>query len=289
MRAVVFALCFLSGDASGLGAESPVTESGPMIHVAAGPFFRGAPETQGDPDEHPQRQIYISGFSIDQFEVTNRQYQAFVQASGHRTPEHCCDTSYNLWTGATVLERQLDHPVTNVDWFDAQAFCAWAKKRLPTEAEWEKAARGSQGRLFPWGDVWDPRKVNGAAYWAGRDFETADGAKAWWADAGNELLGQKGDHGMLTLPVSALPEGATPEGVMHLAGNVWEWTADWYEATYYELAPDRDPGGPAEGAYKVTRGGSWLNHRHLLRTTARDGARPSMRNHGTGFRCARSD
>lgn len=260
-------------------------DGAPMVLIPEGPFLRGSPPGQGDPDEQPQRMIHLDAFYLDRYEITNRHYQAFLKATNHRAPEHCCDPSYNLWTSREIATELLDHPVVNVDWFDADAYCRWAGKRLPTEAEWEKAARGTEARLYPWGSQWDPTRANGVAYWAGRDFATADEAKIWWGEAGAELL-KKGVQGILTLPVTALEAGATPTGLMHLAGNVWEWVADWYDPQYYAASPDQNPKGPEAGEYKVLRGGSWLNHRHLLRTTARDASRPTMRNHGTGFRCA---
>ncbi len=264
------------------------TDGAPMVLIEEGPFIRGSAAGQGDPDEEPQRTITLNAVYLDKYEVTNRRYQAFLKATGHRIPEHCCDPSYNVWKGLEIDPVLLDHPVVNVDWFDAQAYCTWAWKRLPTEAEWEKAARGPGGRIYPWGNEWDPKRANGASYWAGKDFASPDEAKAWWADAGAELLAEKGVAGMLTLPVTALESGATPDGLMHLAGNLWEWVADWYDPQYYAAAPERDPQGPETGEYKVLRGGSWLNHRHQLRTTVRDGSRPTMRNHGTGFRCAKN-
>jgi formylglycine-generating enzyme required for sulfatase activity len=262
-------------------------DGGPMVLIAEGPFPRGSAAGDGDADERPQRSIHLSAFYIDRFEVTNVRYQAFLKATSHRTPEHCCDFSYNVWKGAEFPATLADHPVVNVDWFDSEAYCRWAGKRLPTEAEWEKAARGAEARLYPWGAAWDRLRVNGASYWAGKDFATAEDAKAWWGGDGAEVIEKKGFQGMLTLPVKALEQGATPTGLAHMAGNVWEWVADWYDQAYYATSPDRNPQGPESGEYKVTRGGSWLNHHHLLRTAARDGARPSMRNHGTGFRCAK--
>ncbi|HXF94123.1 MAG TPA: formylglycine-generating enzyme family protein [Nitrospiraceae bacterium] len=263
-------------------------DGAPMALIAEGPFLRGSAAGQGDPDEEPQRTIMLNAFYIDKYEVTNRRYQVFLKATAHRTPEHCCDPSYNVWRGTEIDPVLLDHPVVNVDWFDAEAYCKWAGKRLPTEAEWEKAARGPKGRLYPWGNAWDPKRANGASHWAGNDFASPAEVAAWWADAGAALLAEKGIRGMLTLPVTALESGATPEGVMHLAGNLWEWVADWYDPAYYAAAPERNPPGPETGDYKVLRGGSWLNHRRMLRTTARDGSRPTTRNHGTGFRCVRS-
>lgn len=271
-----------------LGAgESAGADDMPMVLISEGSFLRGSPSGQGDPDEQPQRVIHLNAFYLDRYEVTNRRYQAFLKATKHRTPEHCCDPSYNLWTGAEIDPALLDHPAVNVDWFDAAAYCAWAGKRLPTEAEWEKAARGPEGRVYPWGNTWDRTRANGVTYWAGQDFATQEEAKTWWNEAGAEVVTNKGRHGILTLPVTALESGATPNGLMHMAGNVWEWTADWYDANYYAVSPAQNPKGPESGEYKVLRGGAWLNHRHLLRTAARDGSRPSMRNHGTGFRCAK--
>jgi formylglycine-generating enzyme required for sulfatase activity len=276
----------LIGSDPALAALFVGKDAAPMVVIPEGSFPRGNSPGQGDADEQPQRSIHLSAFYIDRFEVTNRRYQAFLKAMNHRIPEHCCDFSYNVWKGTEFPAVLADHPVVNVDWFDAEAYCKWAGKRLPTEAEWEKAAKGSEGRVFPWGNTWGRTRVNSAPYWAGKDFATAEDAKAWWGDAGAEVIGKKGFQGMLTLPVTALEQGATPTGLMHMAGNVWEWVADWYDGSYYTVSPDGNPKGPEGGEYKVTRGGSWLNHQHLLRTTARDGARPSMRNHGTGFRCA---
>jgi formylglycine-generating enzyme required for sulfatase activity len=264
-------------------------DGAPMVLIEAGPFLRGSPEGQGDADEHTQRTITLSAFYIDRYEVTNRQYQAFLKATGHRIPEHCCNPAYNLWQGTSIDERLLDHPVVNVDWYDAVAYCTWAGKRLPTEAEWEKAARGTNGREYPWGNEQDRMRANGISYWAGTDIDSPEEAKAWLdSEQGQTVLAIKGIQGILTLPVTALERGATPTGLMHMAGNVWEWTADWYDPTYYEKAEAHDPKGPVAGEFKVHRGGSWLNHRGLLRSAARDGSRPTMRNHGIGFRCAKT-
>lgn len=283
---VFLALLTLNGLASARAAEVAGADGAPMVLIPEGPFLRGSPPGQGDPDEQPQRTIQLGAFYLDQYEVTNRRYQTFLKATNHRVPEHCCDPSYNLWKGTEIAASLLEHPVVNVDWLDARAYCKWAGKRLSTEAEWEKAARGPEGRVFPWGNQQDRMRANGASYWSGTDFASPEEAKAWWAENGAEVIATKGVQGILTLPVTALEQGATPTGLMHLAGNVWEWVSDWYDPKYYETSLDKNPKGPDGGEYKVLRGGAWLNHRHLLRTTARDGSRPTMRNHGTGFRCA---
>jgi len=270
-------------------AEFTGKDGAPLVLIAEGPFLRGNPESQGDADEHPQCTITLSAFHIDKYEVTNRRYRTFLKATGHRLPEHCCDPSLNLWKGTGIAEKLLDHPVVNVDWHDAVAYCAWAGKRLPTEAEWEKAARGSDGREYPWGNQHDRMRANGVSYWSGTDFGSPEEARAWWdSENGAGVIATRGVQRILTLPVTELEKGATPDGLMHMAGNVWEWTADWYDPKAYESMEERDPKGPEGGEFKVHRGGSWLNHRGLLRSAVRDGSRPTMRNHGTGFRCVKT-
>ena len=288
---LTFTLILLTVATSVQSAPADFTDKdgAPMVLIQEGPFLRGSAEGQGDPDERPQRTITLSSFYMDRYEVTNRRYQVFLQATNHRVPEHCCDQSYNLWKGTDVAPKLLDHPVVNVDWHDAVAYCTWAGKRLPTEAEWEKAARGMEGREYPWGNQHDRMRANGVSYWSGTDFGSSDEAKAWWgSENGVGVIATKGVQGILTIPVIELEKGATPTGLMHMAGNVWEWTADWYDPKAYENMEDRNPKGSEGGEFKVHRGGSWLNHRGLLRSAVRDGSRPSMRNHGIGFRCAKN-
>ena len=286
---LTFALILLTVATSVQAAEFVGKDGAPMVLIQEGPFLRGSAEGQGDLDEHPQRTITLSSFYIDRYEVTNRRYQAFLKATQHRTPEHCCDFSYNLWKGTEIDAKLLDHPVVNVDWHDAVTYCTWVGKRLPTEAEWEKAARGIEGREYPWGNRHDRMRANGVSYWSGTDFGSADEAKIWWGgENGAGVIAAKGVQSILTVPVTELEKGATLTGLMHMAGNVWEWTADWYDPKSYENVEERNPKGPEGGEFKVHRGGSWLNHRGLLRSAVRDGSRPSMRNHGIGFRCAKN-
>ncbi|MEK7293559.1 MAG: formylglycine-generating enzyme family protein [Nitrospirota bacterium] len=285
MLGLILLLIYLLSPAQ--AAEFTGKDGASMVLIQDGPFLRGSAEGQGDPEERPQRTITLSAFHIDKYEVTNRRYQAFLKATQHRTPEHCCDPSYNLWKGTEIAPKLLDHPVVNVDWHDAVAYCAWAGKRLPTEAEWEKAARGIEGREYPWGNQLDRMRANGVSYWSGTDFGSPEEARAWWnGENGSGVITAKGVQGILTVPVTELEKGATPTGLMHMAGNVWEWTAEWYDPKSYENSEERNPKGPEGGEFKVHRGGSWLNHRGLLRSAVRDGSRPTMRNHGIGFRCA---
>jgi formylglycine-generating enzyme required for sulfatase activity len=288
---LVFAIILLTSGAPAISSPAEFTskDGAAMVLIQEGPFLRGSAEGQGDADEHPQRTITLSAFHIDKYEVTNRRYQAFLRATQHRTPEHCCDPSYNLWRGTDIAPKLLDHPVVNVDWHDAVAYCTWEGKRLPTEAEWEKAARGIEGREYPWGNQHDRMRANGVSYWSGTDFGSPEEARAWWgSENGSGVIATKGVQGILTVPVTELEKGATPTSLMHMAGNVWEWTADWYDPKSYENVEERNPKGPEGGEFKVHRGGSWLNYRGLLRSAVRDGSRPTMRNHGTGFRCAKN-
>ena len=241
-------------------AHAAATESDPvqMVSIPAGEFLMGSPEGQGRADEWPQRSVYLDAFMIDQVEVTNERYMRFVKATGHRTPPN------PYGTGPLQSIAGIEHlPVVQTTWYDAKAYCGWAKKRLPTEAEWEKAARGTDGRLYPWGnDPPTPKRAN---------FDRE------WAE-------EKTLHA-----VGALPGGDSPYGVQDMAGNAREWVSDWYDAEYYQQAPDRNPQGPTKkGVVRSIRGGSWHSPAADLTTAARGRGGFALQTHGTGFRCARS-
>jgi formylglycine-generating enzyme required for sulfatase activity len=217
-----------------------------MVLVPAGEFIMGSEE--GEQDEAPEQKIYLDAFYIDKYEVTNAQYRRFVKATGHREPYDWKNDSFN----------QDDQPVVGVSWDDAAAYCEWRKKRLPTEAEWEKAARGQEGRRFPWGSKWNRQNANCST--SGKNKTAA---------------------------VGSYPQGVSPYGVYDMAGNIWEWCADWYGADYYHLIPKRNPTGPVSGDARVIRGGGWFDSQAQLRSANRYYSHPMVRYNGIGFRCAR--
>jgi formylglycine-generating enzyme len=230
----------------------------PMVTIPAGAFLMGSPEGEGRADERPQRAVSLDAFLIDQVEVTNQRYMEFVKASGHRTPPNPYGTG--LLISITGIEQL---PVVQTTWYDAKAYCTWAKKRLPTEAEWEKAARGTDGRLYPWGN--EPPTAKRANF--DREWEE-----------------EKTLH-----PVGSLPGGDSPYGVKDMAGNAREWVSDWYDAEYYQDALPRNPPGPdKKGVVRSIRGGSWHSPASDITTTARGRGGFALQTHGTGFRCARS-
>ena len=262
-----------------------------MVLVPAGEFTMGTPAgSNGLPDEHPARLVYLSAFWIDRYEVTNAAYETFVQATDYLAPANANPAS-TLWEHNRPLPGIEQHPVVNVSWLDAVAFCRWTEKRLPTEAEWEKTARGPTGRLYPWGNEWDFEKANSASYWAKRTVEFSNSVdwEAFWIKGEGALISkQKGVRGeVLTLPVGSFPAGVGPYGAWDLAGNAAEWVQDWYNPNYYTTAPVSDPQGPERGAIKAMRGGSWLKPAISLRTTDRDWGTMDSHPSGTGFRCAR--
>lgn len=275
------------------GAASPEGNREPddMVLVPAGEFFMGTPEgTEGFPDEHPQRLVFLSAFLIDRYEVTNAQYERFVRETAHRLPANP-NPAVTLWEQGAPLPGIADHPIVNVGWEDAAAYCHWVGKRLPTEAEWEKAARGTDGRRYPWGNEWDIRLANSASYWAGRtiEFQSGEDWTAFWVKGeGARIVRERGIKGeVLTLPVGSFPEGASPYGLHDMAGNAAEWVEDWYDPNYYKAAPVSDPPGPPKGVLKVMRGGSWLKPAASLRASDRDFGNLQSRPSGTGFRCAK--
>lgn len=235
-------------------------DGAPMVLVPAGEFTMGSNE--GSDDEKPVHQIYLDAYYIDKYEVTVGQYAKFLEATSMNAPP--------MWTTMDQPPHRK-RPVVNVDWEDANNYCEWAEKRLPTEAEWEKAARGTDGRIYPWGN--DPPNQLRANY----------GKEKW------------NKHTAL-VPVGQLKDGKSPYGIYDLAGNVWEWVSDWYDPSYYATSPSRNPNGPENGKYKVLRGGSWDLAPEQLRSTRRDFNNPSSfdydapsyRNFNSGFRCAKN-
>jgi formylglycine-generating enzyme required for sulfatase activity len=216
----------------------------------------------GSPDGGPPHRVYLEAFYIDKYEVTNEQYLRFVQSAGGLCRDHICldtkaenpDSHIVYQTGRyTVEPGYAQHPVTLVSWYGARAYCEYQGKRLPTEAEWEKAARGIDGRGYPWGDTADRARLN----------------------AGNQV----GD----TTPVGSYPAGASPYGVYDVAGNVWEWTADWYQA--YPASSYHSSFFVEK--YKVVRGGSCNHPVSDARAALRDLAHPARPIHVVGFRCVR--
>lgn len=261
-----------------------------MVRVAAGEFRMGAASAAGGlPDEQPERSVFLDAFYIDRFEVTNDAYFQFVSSTGHRVPENL-NPAATLWKDRTPQPGIERHPVVNVSWTDADAYCRWVGKRLPTEAEWEKAARGTDARRYPWGNQWELSLANSASYWAGRTVEfnsAADWEAFWIKGEGSQIAKEKGLNGeVLTMPVGSFPAVASAYGLLDMAGNVAEWVQDWYNPNYYPSAPLTNPAGPERGAIKSMRGGSWLKPAVSLRTTDRDWGTMDSRPSGTGFRCA---
>ncbi len=225
-----------------------------MVLIPAGKFIMGSDNRL--PDEGPQHDVTLNAFYIDIYEVTNLQYKKFNDTTKRRSPAH--------FRNRTFPDGKVDHPVTYVSWEDADAYCKWAGKRLPTDQEWEKAARGADGRIFPWGNEFDVRNANTPLRW--------------------KQIGVFGD----TAPVGSFTGGASPYGVYDMSGNVWEWTASWYKAYPNNQAPSESYGE----RYKTLKGGSWFDcsfYNCGISAPVFNRAFFSVRNKNDsfGFRCAR--
>ena len=250
-----------------------------MVLIPAGTFQMGS--TTGDVDEVPVHTVELDAFYIDQHEVTNAEYQAFVAATGHPPPRGIGYTAvyellkndYEPWNDPGF--NHPDQPVTTVTWFDATAYCEWVGKRLPTEAEWEKAARGGlEGARYPWGDT-EPGNTSANFADSQTEFE-------WRSPDVN-------DGFLFTAPVGTFPPNGY--GLFDMAGNVWEWCADWYSPTYYSDVqgaenPPRNPTGPDTGERRVLRGGTWYRAVHTIRNAERVSDFPNSSLNVVGFRCA---
>jgi len=270
-----------------------------MVLIPAGEFLMGSPEGEGAYDEHPQHKVFLDAYYIDKYEVTNAQFMEFVKATGYVTDAerkgrgevwnpretssylnlhifgsanwrhpHAWRTADNrphpdIWENYNVMEK-MDCPVIQVSWNDAQAYAKWAGKRLPTEAEWEKVARGTDGRKWPWGNDF---------------FADIQGVTLHACITGDEPQ-----------PVGSFPTGVSPYGVYNMAGNVQEWVADFYDEDYYAHSPKSNPKGSENGKFRVLRGGSWRHQKsHLVLSTNRDYQEPDYCSNFVGFRCAWSE
>jgi len=235
-----------------------------MVYVPAGEFLMGSSDADDEAyaNEKPQHTVYLDAFWIDRTEVTNSQYRKCVEAGA--CPEPRC-WMYGDYNGP-------GQPVVCVTWDDARAYAAWAGGRLPTEAEWEKAARGTDGRIYPWGDEFDGSRLNYC------DRNCAGDRKDTGADDGYAVMA----------PVGSYPAGASPYGALDMAGNVWEWVADRHEEGYYARSPARNPQGPDSGDSRVLRGGGFNDEERGVRCAARYGGCPDCRVLSGGFRLVAS-
>ena len=224
-------------------------------------------------DEEPRHEKTLEPFYIYKYEVTNAQYKAFMDATGHRSPPH--------WNGNDYPADKGQHPVVEVSWDDAQAYCRWAGTQLPTEAQWEFAARGPEpangqsSRCFPWGDTWDRRLCNNASLHADKEIQSAEDWKTWYE-------GDQKSPFPLTSPVGAFPKSVSPFGVHDLAGNAWEWCAD-IPSKY----PDQRPEDAEDKTMRARRGGSWANVAMHIRSADRQPAAHDNLHIYTGFRCVK--
>jgi len=246
------------------------------ISISAGNFTMGS--LPGDPyaqdNEQPQHTVYLDAYQISKYEITNSQYKDFMDAGGYSNSAYWTTEGWAWRTNNNITEPLWwssglynsgpsfpNHPVVGVRWYEADAFCRWAGVHLPTEAQWEKAARGTDPtNYWPWGSTWDAGKCNCTYNTAPDTFEYSS-------------------------PVGFFSAGQSPYGVYDMAGNVWEWCNDWYQSDYYSVSPSSNPAGPATGSYRVIRGGGWYIHDNPCRTVYRDPDGPVYRiTHYVGFR-----
>ncbi len=231
---------------------------GDMVEVPAGEFTMGS--TAGDPDEVPVHTVYLDAFWIDRAEVTVDAYHECVDAGVCKQGNSSTSCNWNK-------SDRGDNPVNCVTWKQAHDYCEWRGARLPSEAEWEKAARGTDARTYPWGEA----------------APSCDLAVMWDAAVGGFGCDQN-----RTQPGGSRPAGASPYGAVDMIGNVREWVNDWYGATYYAESPSANPAGPETGTYRVLRGGSWfVDDPGELRASFRYGTNPGFSLIDDGFRCAR--
>jgi len=258
-----------------------------LVYIAPGEFTMGTSDPQIDAwvaehptdqpwlfaNEQPQFRASLGGYWIGRTEVTNAQYLRFVEATGRRAPEH--------WQAGRIPAGLADFPVVMVDWDDAKAYCEWAGGRLPTETQWEKAARGSDARVFPWGNQWDPSRCRDFAMVSDRQPPFDRATVLTWLVTHDPIF-------QGPAKVGSYPSGASPCGCLDMSGNVDEWCLDFYDRKVYERYAKGSLAPPATGDYRVLRGGSWYSTTaRAYRCAYRTARRPSRLFAFMGFRCAR--
>ena len=230
-------------------------------------------------DELSKHRVWLEAFSMDATEVTNREYRQFIDAGGYTQQKFWSPegwqflqkdklTAPGFWTDTRF--NQPEQPVVGVSWYEADAYCRWAGKQLPAEAQWEKAARGTDRRQYPWGNA----PVSGTL----ANYCDVQCDQAWKDTRGK-------DGYPYTAPVGSYPSGKSPYGIEDLAGNVWEWVQDWYAADYYRRSPERNPVNDTPAESRVLRGGGWHNPPAYVRAAVRHRYAPDNRSSGLGFRC----
>jgi formylglycine-generating enzyme required for sulfatase activity len=228
-----------------------------MVFFPAGEFMMGGAEGIGRKDEFPRHKVYLDSFYLDRYEVTGKDFAKFMQA----TKEHATITG---WFGREPRPELVNSPVIGLTWKRCQKFCRWRDKRLPTEAEWERAAAGLDNRIYPWGN------------------SAPDATKANF-DKCCFIM-----KGLVLNPVGEMVSGRTPEKIYDMAGNIAEWVFDWYDKNYYKTSPYKNPRGPEKGKHHVIRGGAWNSLPDYLRSSSRYGYDDAKDFYGIGCRCAKS-
>lgn len=291
MSSRVFLLVLIYGLVAAANAAAPLPKTvndgyGDFLLVPAGPFKMGDNFGDGDPRERPVHTVDLDAFYLSKFELTNGEWKKFRDDPGYDDPKFWPEgrvmpkDQIPYWTQAQnhggAIAGNENYPVLGVNWDGATAYCHWLsaktgkKYRLPTEAEWEKAARGTDQRRFPWGNTIDKSYAN---YVGSQTFDT--GQLVGYYDGS-----KRGDF--------QTHDGASPYGIHDLAGSVMEWCQDWYSRDYYAVSPNKNPKGPETGAYRVVRGGTFFMEPQDQRVTLRAAAWPSLQSHRmTGVRVAR--
>ena len=229
-----------------------------MEYFPEGEFEMGSPEGKGKKNEHPRHKVYLSAFFLDKYEVTFSDFEAYLAANLKKYP------TITGWIDRKPRSDMIKKPIFGLQWKRCRNYCSWRGKRMPTEAEWERAAKGKENRAYPWGNA-EP------------DKKRANFGKCCFIQKG-KVLTEVGHYEM----------GMTPEGIYDLGGNVAEWVNDWYDKKYYHKTPYKNPQGPKKGKYHVIKGGAWNSLPTYLRSSSRYGDSDAKDYYGIGCRCAKN-